>query len=759
MVMIVLAAYVFCQMVLPGVQHELDRRLALVRGRTTEEEEEELTPSQKRELERKRAADSLAETVESIIVAFILAFLFRAFVVEAFVIPTGSMASTLMGEHNRYKSPTGYEYEYGDKSGETSPTCPLTRRQDAGGRIEHSKESGDRILVEKYSVLLGHLRRWSVVVFRNPRFPHDAALDARNENFIKRLVGLPNEIIMILDGDVYAAPASDELTAIHEARLELLAQCRRLEPRIAPRPLDLPAGIQDDFTRALQRCRTLIPTLPDADAIGTQLAQWRKLHDELRTKQNAPATDGNDDAVDKLTEQIRGLAGQIKTSLSLVKDALIEHILGRMKICQKIVQNPKAQNELWMPVYSSTYWLNGVWGDGGTEDDHRWVHAAADAYSGDWKNQPHRWKCDQPTFVYNGHGDREGKLRQIRYVHLHKPQLGLSKQPAVRRRQMLAAEQFIDDFYAYNGRNSGNMVSDLMISTDVQFGKAGDDGRVEFTLTKYGKRFTAVLYAGGKWKILYGDWNGLDKELPPAKLLLDGNHGPLKASTHVEFANVDCYLRLRIDGKEVYGDTSPQLTNKSAQKLRKWTNTGSRTDGFGKSTRGGIADTWPRVMIGAAGVDLQMRNVNIFRDVYYTNSWRSDNTTDEFPYATTNRPLRLKADDFFMLGDNSPASSDGRLWSVAWNPSAPRSDGGKGAWRLMGARAPSPITRQDKGANGNDDAIYLTHLPPKGRYTPGTVPRSYLIGRAFFVYWPSGVRPFGSPLPIVPQVQRMRMIR
>ena len=236
MVMIVLAAYVFCQMVLPGVQRELDRRLALVRGRTTEEEEEELTPSQKRELERKRAADSLAETVESIIVAFILAFLFRAFVVEAFVIPTGSMASTLMGEHNRYKSPTGYEYEYGDKSGETSPTCPLTRRQDAGGRIEHSKESGDRILVEKYSVLLGHLRRWSVVVFRNPRFPHDAALDARNENFIKRLVGLPNEIIMILDGDVYAAPASDELTAIHEARLELLAQYRRLEPRIAPRP-------------------------------------------------------------------------------------------------------------------------------------------------------------------------------------------------------------------------------------------------------------------------------------------------------------------------------------------------------------------------------------------------------------------------------------------------------------------------------------------------------------------------------------------
>ena len=39
------------------------------------------------------------ETVESIVVAVILAFLFRAFIAEAFVIPTGSMAPTLQGRH------------------------------------------------------------------------------------------------------------------------------------------------------------------------------------------------------------------------------------------------------------------------------------------------------------------------------------------------------------------------------------------------------------------------------------------------------------------------------------------------------------------------------------------------------------------------------------------------------------------------------------------------------------------------------------
>src|SRR3712207_4855393 len=45
---------------------------------------------------------SYKETVQSILVAFILAFIFRTFVVEAFVIPTGSMAPTLLGAHMRF---------------------------------------------------------------------------------------------------------------------------------------------------------------------------------------------------------------------------------------------------------------------------------------------------------------------------------------------------------------------------------------------------------------------------------------------------------------------------------------------------------------------------------------------------------------------------------------------------------------------------------------------------------------------------------
>src|SRR3954469_13081734 len=58
-----------------------------------------------------RPEEGWRETVEAIAVAFILAFLVRGFVAEAFVIPTGSMAPTLMGRHKEITCPQcGYLY-------------------------------------------------------------------------------------------------------------------------------------------------------------------------------------------------------------------------------------------------------------------------------------------------------------------------------------------------------------------------------------------------------------------------------------------------------------------------------------------------------------------------------------------------------------------------------------------------------------------------------------------------------------------------
>ena len=68
--------------------------------------------------EHKNEESSIATTLEWLITAFMLAFLARAFILEAFRIPTGSMADTLKGDHFRLRcEQCGYEYDCGFEAG------------------------------------------------------------------------------------------------------------------------------------------------------------------------------------------------------------------------------------------------------------------------------------------------------------------------------------------------------------------------------------------------------------------------------------------------------------------------------------------------------------------------------------------------------------------------------------------------------------------------------------------------------------------
>jgi signal peptidase I len=94
------------------------------------------------------------------------------------------------------------------------------------------------------------------------------------------------------------------------------------------------------------------------------------------------------------------------------------------------------------------------------------------------------------------------------------------------------------------------------------------------------------------------------------------------------------------------------------------------------------------------------------------------------PIQLAKHPDRPDLDEFYVLGDNSPRSKDSRMWVSA----AP-------ALRLY-----------------DDDGSFLYQL--------GTAPRYNLLGRAMFVYWPSGFRvPFLNRLALVPNVGKMRFIR
>ena len=70
---------------------------------------------------------SVLGLLESLTLAVVLALIFRGFVVEAFVIPTGSMAETLLGKHYETICPDcRHVYSTGTQSDSKglNPYCP-----------------------------------------------------------------------------------------------------------------------------------------------------------------------------------------------------------------------------------------------------------------------------------------------------------------------------------------------------------------------------------------------------------------------------------------------------------------------------------------------------------------------------------------------------------------------------------------------------------------------------------------------------------
>ena len=156
----------------------------------------------------------LKETFVSLAIAFVLAFVFRGFVLEGFMIPTGSKAPTLMGAHQRVTGPTSAytwqvgPWDYVDQMGGTPSavqtdlrlTDPMTGAPLAIPSTP--RLAGDRIFVLKYLPGLYNPKRWDNVVFRYPG-------DPRN-NYIKRLIGMPGEAIALVDGDVFTRTHGSE---------------------------------------------------------------------------------------------------------------------------------------------------------------------------------------------------------------------------------------------------------------------------------------------------------------------------------------------------------------------------------------------------------------------------------------------------------------------------------------------------------------------------------------------------------------------
>ena len=703
------------------------------------------------------------ETVESLVVAIVLAFLFRGFVAEAFVIPTGSMATTLFGRHNDVQCPecdywyqTGASAENEDRrSGEVlATTCPICRFRlelDKSHEPNHRSFDGDRILVSKFDYDLAEPSRWDVFVFK---YPANA-----KQNYIKRLVGLPNEELKIRHGDVYTRPFSGvaPTSADEDALL----------PPAAPEQTAVVPAAANSAPWQIQRkpahkVRAMMQVVHDTDTRYKKLAdagwpaRWQQWSAEAGwpDRLESVSADGELPLLD---------ARQGKRWLRY------RHFVPRPDDWAYLARKKLPPGMLFMKQDPS----------GASRADQLRIGYQAKGV-GDFARALAKRLQQEGFLVSIDSGPRAIQTRQAEAQRAEVPFLAdiiasTSGEPAIVFHNMFNGESIpwengvepfveqlhrlilpqrrhgalISDFYAYNAYH-------LQLPRQFGFGAGFTDVRkysgyhwvgdlvVECKVKVTGSGMLKLLLVEG------GVRYGCDIDLAKQNATLsinegEGTFGDLAAQDggtvcradislregrfyRLRFANVDNQLLLWINDKLVRFD-SPTVYHRSDSVEPRWS---ERDPG----------DAAP-VALGGEGVQVQFEQIRLLRDVYYVAQDQSvyPNTQHEYRFRGVGFPalnsqqislllarppewsathlfqardevmFQLAEDQFFPMGDNSPESLDGRLWEEC----------------------------------------------------PKFVDRELLLGKALLIYWPHSWRssfPLGGSFHFpVPNLRRMGLIR
>lgn len=599
------------------------------------------------------------ETIESIVIAIVLAFLFRAFEAEAFVIPTGSMAPTLQGRHidvtckecgHQYR--TGASNENFDNRSANHVlygVCPICRycmklerpslefpkgnfepnpHFDGPRNPDHESFTGDRILVCKFAYALADPQRWDVIVFKYPK--------NGKQNYIKRLIGLPGETIKIERGDIYVKKSTDE------------------EFRIARKPH--------------YKIRTNLQLVDDTNYIATSMSKvgWPARWQQWSAKK--------DDR-----------KWQVETE-------------GRS---QHFHNDGESEATTWLRYRHLIP---------------RWDEAVeyANPIAGEWDS------IDAGELPKDLQANEDGEIERL--------------------------GELITDYYAYNfnvqqpfrsnglvvpwGNTGAFWVGDLAVECEVDI--ESDNGELLLDLVEGGVHYVCTINVNdGEARLTMEDPNNLSDSGEP--VFIDDSSGETsavrtaktelqgKGTYRIRFANLDDELNLWVNDRHVnFAKVDGPATYRVAGNERPY---------WSPSDPG---DAEP-AGIGSRGAAMAIRRLRVLRDVYYTSqdaeSYHHERT-GSFEKADRVDPTRWKKakfvggrdsrvftplgpDQFLPMGDNSPSSSDARYWG-----------------------------RDVRKWNGGENQIY--------------VDRKLLTGKALYIYWPHG---WNSPIPFIPNFERMRFIR
>jgi signal peptidase I len=270
----------------------------------------------------------------------------------------------------------------------------------------------------------------------------------------------------------------------------------------------------------------------------------------------------------------------------------------------------------------------------------------------------------------------------------------------------------------WGNSNGTYFVSDLKLS--CVYRRQSGQGPLRLQMTKRQDCFTAEFLPGKV--VLHRDsiaeasplrlgkpvWaRPLEVEVPE----LNSINSPIE----IEFTNVDYKVTVRVNGRDVLTTTDEQYSPDIDALYQAAIDSPHST--------GKLDSDKPVVRIVGDSQACSIEHLRLARDVYYINGgYRytpEGGPANGQPFWGS--PLNIQTlgpDEYFAMGDNSQVSLDARFWGA-------------------------PVD-----------------LPHEGNYyvSPGKVPGRFLLGKAFFVYWPAGYRPPGLALGIEPDFGDMRFI-
>ena len=526
------------------------------------------------------------ETVESIVIAFTLALLFRAFEAEAFVIPTGSMAPTLMGRHKDLVCEScGRDFRVGCSAEEDDQSQSL--------RVEAAR--------------------------------------------------LERELASLKANDANGAMGLEERET-RRRRVELLESERgpigQLRSRLAGKMV--PAA----------KC-------PNC-GYGTRLVQGEG--GQMRYDPRYPSFSGDRILVDKFaydfaeprrwdvvvfkypeeakTNYIKRLVGLPGETISIAGgDIWTSRDGGPAEIARK---PPDTMRAMLQCVHDSRYVSADLLKAG-------WPLCWSD-WSPRGQGQNATWTSTDEGRSFSLSGAATGATATLRYRHFFP---SAEQWEAVRKGESLAGRArptLIDDFQPYNAIGTRpHWVGDLAVEMVCDI-TGGQGGRLAIDLVEgaASHRCEIDLATGAALLMLAGGREG--EAAARGSTPLRG-----KGAWTILFANIDDELSLFVDGRRIAFD-KPTLWTRAIDEVPLNRPSATAVDPGSDQP----SDLAP-VGITATAADVRVKNLRVLRDTYYIGAVDVGARPGEILEEDW-LEFGLEADQFFVLGDNSAASKDSRLW-------------------------------------------------------------------------------------------------